>query len=122
MKLWIQRFPSGAAHEFTARPSDTPKHARWSRDGKELCYDPNVNGFECVGITAEPFAFGNAVSLPKKLQGAPPGERTDYDIAADGRFVGLITAGQKEFIRGSDSRIDVVLNWLEELSARVPRR
>ena len=34
--------------------------------------------------------------------------------------MGLITAGQKEFIRGSDTRIDVVLNWLEELSARVP--
>ena len=61
---------------LTATSSDTLKHPRWSRDGKELCYDPNVGGgFECVGITAEPFAFGNAVSLPKKLQGAPPGER-----------------------------------------------
>jgi serine/threonine-protein kinase len=121
MRLYVQGFPSGAAHEFNARPSDTPKHARWSSGGTELCYDPNVTRFECVSVTTEPFAFGNAVSLPKKLQGAPPGERTDYDTTRDGRFLGLITAGHKEFVRGSDSQIHVVVNWFEELKARIRR-
>ena len=122
MRLYIQGFPSGAAHELTARPSDTPKHARWSPDGKEICYDPSVTRFECVSVTTEPFAFGNAVTLPKKLQGAPPGERSDYDIARDGRFLGLITAGQKAFIRGSDNQINIVLNWFQDLHNRVPLR
>ena len=122
MTLYVQGFPTGPAYAYTAKASDTPKHARWSADGKELCYDPNVTGFACVRITTEPFAFGNAISLPKKLQGAPPGERTDYDVTRDGQFLGLITAGHKEFVRGSDNQINVVLNWFEELRARVPRR
>ncbi|MEP6916491.1 MAG: protein kinase [Acidobacteriota bacterium] len=122
MTLYVQGFPTGAPHAFAARAADTPKQARWSPDGKELCYDPNVYRFECVRITAEPFAFGTAVSLPKKLQGAPPGERADYDITPDGRFLGLITAGRTEFIRGSDNRINIVLNWFQELRARVRHR
>lgn len=40
----------------------------------------------------------------------------------DGRFVGLVTAGQSQFGRGSDNQILVVLNWFEELKTRVPSR
>jgi len=39
-----------------------------------------------------------------------------------GKIVGLISAGQKEFQRGSEDQIQVVLNWFEELKARVPTR
>ena len=78
--------------------------------------------FESVRITTQPFAFGNAVIVPKRLQMGPPGSTTNYDITPDGWIVGLITAGQKEHVRGSDNAIEVVLNWFEILKARVPQR
>jgi hypothetical protein len=53
---------------------------------------------------------------------AGAGLRTPYDITPDGKFVGRITAGQMEYIRSSADRIQVVLNWFEELKARVPPR
>lgn len=118
MTLYLQGFPSGPRYPLTAKSSDTPKHPRWSRDGKELCYDPNAAGFECLRLATDPFAFSNPVTLPKKLALSPPGTRTNYDITLDGRLVGFVTAGQKEFVRGSPNRIEVVLNWFDELRRR----
>ncbi len=115
MTLYVQRFPSGPRYPLTAKSSDTPKHPRWSRDGQELCYDPNTAGFECVRLGTDPFAFSNPVRLPKKLSLSPPGTRTNYDLTNDGRLAGFITAGKQEFVRGSPNRIEVVLNWFEEL-------
>ncbi len=121
--LYVQRFPVGPRYPLTAQVSDTAKHPRWSRDGKELFYNPNVLGLESVRITStDPLTFAKALTIPKRLEGSPPGSRTSYDITPDGKLVGLVTAGQKEFIRGSDNQIQVVLNWFRELEARVPHR
>jgi len=48
--------------------------------------------------------------------------RTPYDIAPDGRIVGRITAGRAEYVRSQNDQIQVVLNWFEDLMARVPTR
>jgi hypothetical protein len=53
---------------------------------------------------------------------AGAGLRTPYDIAPDGRLVGRITAGQMEYVRSQNDQIQVVLNWFEDLKARVPTR
>ena len=43
-----------------------------------------------------------------------------YDVLPDGRFVGLIDASEPEASAASgSSEIRVVLNWFEELKARV---
>ena len=90
---------------------------------KELFYNPRTTGFEAVSITTQPrFAFGNAVAVPKFLRFGPPGSRTPFDVAPNGKFVGLVTPGQTEFIRGSPDQVQVVLNWFEDLKARVPIR
>lgn len=90
---------------------------------KRLVLPAGRNGFEAVSITTQPtFAFGNPVAVPKLLRMGPTSSRTSYDITQDGRFVGLITAGQTEFVRGSEDQIQLVLNWLEDLKARVPHR
>jgi hypothetical protein len=47
-----------------------------------------------------------------------PESRTPYDITPDAKIVGLITAGQTEYVRGSVDQIQVVLNWFQELKAR----
>jgi serine/threonine-protein kinase len=124
--IYVQPFPAtGATYQVLGKGSDSPHHPRWSPDGKELFYDtnPNVAGFEAVSVTAQPtFAFGNAVAVPKLFLMAGPTLRTPYDITPDGRLVGRITAGQREYIRSSADQIQVVLNWFEDLKARVPTR
>ena len=121
--LYVQKFPTGPRYPLTTVAADTPKHPRWSHDGKEIFYNPRTSGLELVRIiTTEPLTFGKPVAIPKRLQGGPPGSRTPYDVTPDGRLVGIITAGQKEFVRGSDTQIQVVLNWHEELKRLVPPR
>ncbi|HKW00978.1 MAG TPA: protein kinase [Vicinamibacterales bacterium] len=122
MTLYVQGFPIGPAHQLMANASDTPKHARWT-SASELCYDPHIQGFECVRITTAPFAFGVPVTMPKKVLMSPPGTRTPYDVTPDGRFVAFNVAGQlKRFDAGAENQITVVLNWFEELRARAPPR
>ena len=122
--IYVQPFPAtGTRYQLFAKGSDNSHHPHWSPDGKELFYDPRITAFESVSVTTQPaFAFGNAVALPRRFQGAPVTSRTPYDITPDGRFLGLITAGQMEFVRGSVDQIQVVLNWQEELKQRVPAR
>jgi serine/threonine-protein kinase len=122
--IYVQPFPAtGIKYQLFAKGSDSPHHPRWSPDGKELFYDPRITGFEAVSVTTQPaFAFGNAVAVPKLLLMAGAGLRTPYDIAPDGRLVGRITAGQMEYVRSQNDQIQVVLNWFEDLKARVPTR
>jgi serine/threonine-protein kinase len=121
---YVQPFPAtGAKHQLAAHAADTPKHPRWSPDGKELFLNISVTSFASVRVTTQPaFAFGNPVPLPKTLEGGPAGTRTPYDLLPDGRFVGLVTAGLSQFGRGSENQIDVVLNWDQELKRLVPIR
>ena len=68
--------------------------------------------------------FGNPVKVPRPFQTGPSSLLRDYDIAPNGRFVGrfvgLILAGQAESNAPLAGQIQVVLNWFEELRARVP--
>jgi Tol biopolymer transport system component len=124
--IYVQPFPAtGIKYQLFAKESDSPHHPRWSPDGKELFYDanPKATGFEVVSVTTRPtFAFGNAVAVPKHFLMAGAGLRTPYDITRDGRLVGRITAGQLEHVRSQADQIQVVLNWFEDLKARVPTR
>jgi Tol biopolymer transport system component len=121
--MYVQGVRTGMRFPLSARGSDTPKHPRWSRDGKEILYNPNAGAFESARILAiDPLTFGKATPLPKRLQSGPPGTRTPYDVMPDGRLIGLVTAGQKEYVRGSVNQIRIVLNWFEELKARARRR
>jgi Tol biopolymer transport system component len=124
--IYVQPFPAtGAKYQLFANGSDSPHHPRWSPDGKALFYDanPKVTSFEAVSVTTQPaFAFGNAMAVPKLFLMAGATLRTPYDIAPDGRIVGRITAGQMEYARSQNDQIQVVLNWFEDLKARVPTR
>jgi serine/threonine protein kinase/Tol biopolymer transport system component len=120
---YVQPFPAtGAKYQFVASNlAESPKHPRWSSDGKELFLNTSATEFVGVSVTTQPtFAFGTPVALSKALRGGPTGTHTAYDVTPDGKFVGLVTAGQTQFGRGSENQIQVVLNWVEELRARVP--
>ena len=101
----------------SSRKDPTPRNIRAGhRTARSFSTIRGNRGFEAVSITTQPtFAFGNAVAVPKLLRMGPAGSRTNYDITPGGRFMGLVTAGEKEYLRGSADQIRVVLNWTEEL-------
>jgi hypothetical protein len=47
-------------------------------------------------------------------------DRRDFDILPDGRFIGLVPIDRAESAASAVSEMRVVLNWTEELKARVP--
>ena len=73
-------------------------------------------------VTTHPsFTFGEAVPVPRPFQGAAPISERPYDISRDGQhFLGLIDAVQTQSGAPATQQIQVVLNWFEELRARVP--
>jgi Tol biopolymer transport system component len=117
--IYVQPFPAtGERHQLAPNENSSSHGVIWSPDGKELFYNPRPDGFEAVSVTTEPtFAFGNPVAVPRSFQAAAPEQRRVYDITPNGKFLGLMPAGET----GSrPTQIEVVLNWFEELRARVP--
>lgn len=90
----------------------------WSRDGKELFYRKG-DRMMAVSLDTEP-RFRAGIPQPlfegafQKEANIESGSRT-YDVSPDGqRF--LMVEGEDE----ETSELHVVLNWFQELEARVP--
>ncbi len=123
MTIYVQPFPATGNKFplFVKGSSPTPHKVAWSPDGKELFYVPRLGEFEAVSITTQPtFAFGNAVRVPRPFQPGGPNMRTWYDVTPSGKFLGLIPPGQADALTRANAEIQVVLNWFEDLRARVP--
>ena len=127
--VYVQPFPpTGAKYELPARGADVPQHVAWSADGKELFYSPRPGGgFEAVSVFTQPtFAFGNPTLIPRSFTLGPSGTRRGYDVTPDGKFIGLAAAGTAPSAGAAQTvaaqmKINVVVNWFEELKQRVPR-
>jgi Tol biopolymer transport system component len=93
----------------------------WSRDGKELFYVPGPGRFMAVAVrTQSTFTFASPALVPRGFGVAGPASSRTFDITPDGRILGVGAAGQGQ--GGSPMQIHVVLNWFEELKARVPTK
>ncbi len=114
---YVQPFPpNGTKHQIArgGRPL-------WSRDGTELFYVPAAGEFRAVTVTTQPrFAVTNPVSVPRGFGIADPASPRPFDITPDGRIVGVGGEGQSTGALAAPTQIQVVLNWFEELKARVP--
>jgi Tol biopolymer transport system component len=113
---FVQPFPANGAKYQIPNSGLGPQ---WSRNGKELLYSigPPPVHWVLASVTLQPsFAIGNPVRLPVgELQTWRPDFWRHYDMAADGRIIGLIPSNTARSIQ-------VVLNWQEELKQRVPAR
>ena len=90
----------------------------WAPDGSELFY---LQGTQLMAVpvqTDDGFTYGAAKMLfEAPYYFAAPGR--NYDVAPDGRF--LMDQAEEGADGGEPSpEITVVLNWIEELKARVP--
>ena len=87
-----------------------------------LVFNQRAGFIHQIGITTSPvFAFGDAVGRPRKFQTGPPNVRRAFDVLPDGSLVGLSEPGNPENT-ASYRQFNVVLNWFDELKARVPGR
>ena len=114
--------PTGAVYPYLPHGNDVPHEPMWSADGKELFFNPRAGAFEVVPVATEPkFEFGNPLALPRPFRLTPPQGRRSYDIAPDGRIVAVILPEDGNYSLAAQG-LAVVLNWHEELKAKVPRR
>ena len=122
--LFVQPFPpTGATYPIS---KSNGFHPMWSPDGKELFYFTGVGQFVSVSVTTRPtFTFGNPVPAQQGfLIDRGTGFERNNDITLDGkRFLGVVAAGQNAASGAPAApQIQVVLNWFEELKARVPTK
>jgi eukaryotic-like serine/threonine-protein kinase len=126
--VYVQPFPAtGSRFQASAEaPQDDPHHPLWSHDGAELFYVAGPNRFVVTSVTER---SGLSFSKPVPIEIGPwrntfggPTTIRNYDVSNDGkRFVGVIASGVTESGAPLASQIQVVLNWFEEVTRRVPR-
>jgi Tol biopolymer transport system component len=117
--IFVQPFPAtGAKYQISYGAGSQPL---WSPDGKELLYSRAEGDFGAVSVTTQPtFAVGNPVPVPRggmvTIGSASPRR---FDMTPDGRILGIVPGGQTPSGAAAAPEIQVVLNWFEELKARV---
>jgi serine/threonine-protein kinase len=120
--VYVQPFPATGAKYQVSR-GDGGRHPVWSRDGKDLRYVvPGATRYAVATVNTQPaFTFTNPVPAPRVFQDSVNDTIRTFDVTPDGRFLGVIAAGQTQ-AGTAVAQIQVVLNWFEELKARVPTK
>ena len=117
-RMIVEPFPGTGAKYMLAGGI----HPVWSHNGREIMSQPSGGRWAVQAITTQPtFVFGPLMPLSRggAVTFGPEGRR-NQDIMADGRFLGVIDGGQS--IAAGFPQIQVVLNWFEELKAKVPSK
>jgi serine/threonine-protein kinase len=118
--LIVAPFPVTASTRFLM---GNGMHSVWAHDGKTLFFRrPTTGEFFATHVTTEPaFSFGMPQQVPVSLpdRQSNSGSR-NHDVTPDGKFIGVISVGQEPSVTAP--QVNVVLNWIRELQARVPAR
>ncbi len=121
--VYVQPFPPTGAKYQISRDADDGHHPIWSPDGRELVFTPGAfSRLDAVRVATQPsFTFGEAVPVPRTFQNTGPALERPYDFSRDGqRFLGLVDTAVTQGGATAAPRIQVVLNWFEELKAKAP--
>jgi Tol biopolymer transport system component len=124
-QIYVQPFPTtGATYQITSESGGYPV---WTADGGSLSYRRNTTAttgetapglFRVEIVAGERFAWRNERRLPFEGFLIFAGMR-DYDVLPDGRFVMLFPAESRATGDAQRPRINLVLDWLEEVKTRV---
>jgi serine/threonine protein kinase len=126
-RIFVQALTTAGAR----LPIANGRYPGWSRDGKQLFYHSASQLF-AVTLSMNPsFSVGNpsramtplletAMRLETGTEAAATARR-NYDLSADGnRILGMVD--ETPVSTAAARRIEVVLNWFEELKLKVPTR
>jgi serine/threonine-protein kinase len=123
---FVEPFPStGARYQITSERSWAPM---WSPDGGRVVYltGPNRRRFVAVDVFRKEPSFEHGppmllFEVQEPVNTFGEGGRI-ADMSPDGKYIVAIQDWLERDAEPGPSRIDVVLNWLEELKQRVPTR
>jgi serine/threonine-protein kinase len=114
LEVYVRPFPGpGEAHTISVGGGSEPV---WDRRGREL-YFRNGDQMLAVAVSTQP-TF--TASRPRLLFTGPfvrTVGRINYDVSPDGESFVMLDAGEES---GGATKINVLLNWYEELTRRVP--
>ena len=117
-EIYVQSFPDVDTNKFRVSAAGGT-YPVWARDGEELYY---VEGGSMVSVpvqTDPTFVLGVPEPLfPTDAYFFRRPYGRSFDVAPDGRFL-MIKIGGPEG-RATPPQINVVLNWFQELTERVP--
>jgi serine/threonine-protein kinase len=122
--IYVEPFPPTGARYQISRADELGHHPVWSPDGRTLFYVPGNQPVVGIDIATKPaFTFGTPKPWPGKLPNSTPfGVPRNYDVLPDGRRFIFPTLQSDDRSTGAAAapQIQVVVNWFEELKARVP--
>ena len=116
-EIYVRPFPEIEEGRWQVS-ADGGRHPVWSQDGRELFYQSSGRMVSLPVQTSSTFSFGPAESLFEGDYRFGVAGRT-FDVTPDGQRFLMI----KPLTSADDPaapRINVVLNWFEELKERVP--
>ena len=121
VQTYVQPFPAtGAKYVVMPAQRSAPHHPLWAPDGRELFYVPTLGTLESVTVTTSPaFKFGVPRQIKRPFQEAAPVAPRMYDMMPDGRFLSFALSRPEGV--APKQEFHVVVNWFEELKAKVPR-
>jgi serine/threonine-protein kinase len=109
-KIYVQPFPGpGPKIRISTEGGSVP---RWSHNGRELFFWTVGVDRQLLTVDVQPGAVFRA-GLPQPLFRSAAG--TTWDVAADGKRFLVETPASS-----GDRRMEVVVNWFDELNRRVP--
>jgi Tol biopolymer transport system component len=126
--LFVRPYPVTATkYQLTTRVGNLPV---WSHDGKQLLYEVGVSGPTQGNLLLADFRTTSGTSLGEPtVVRVPPRPRNIgsndrfFDLSPDGKRVIVVATAEDNPNQPSPStEINVVLNWTEELKARVPTK
>ena len=98
----------------------------WSRKGDELLLNTGPQRSMAIAVTTTPrVGFGHPADFSRvgRIETNPSVFRRNLDAMPDGQHViGVMAASQSDAGAALPSQIIVVLNWFDQLKARVPTK
>jgi dipeptidyl aminopeptidase/acylaminoacyl peptidase len=116
--------PTGTKHQI-ATPREGGHSPVWSADGRVVYYTPGPGSvLQAISITTAPsFSFSRTEPVARPFSNMPPATGRSFDVGplkSGGRMLGMIPDFIADPTVPNRDEIRVVLNWTEELKARVP--
>ena len=113
-EVYVQRFPElGDKRQISNEGGVQPI---WSRDGRKLFYRSSTHVMAVEVSSGPPFDVSAPEPLVEDTFLNAAGAHTYYDVMPDGNLIMLQAEGARE-----GTYVNVVVNWFQELEARVPR-